>query len=92
LSHDRSTHPASRRRRSAEDISHAAPRITPGGYRSVEHFIDMVGERCGKRFGMRAELARYLNVPTKTVSKWLNREKTPAQASLDAIALWMQKK
>lgn len=66
----------------------AAPRIAPAGYRSVEHFLDDTREYVGRQYGRSAELARYLNVGTKTVSRWLSREKLPMQPTIDAIAGW----
>ena len=71
-----------------EKRASAAPRTAPEGYRSVEHFLDDVREYVGRQYGRSAELAHYLNVGTKTVSRWLHREKLPMQPTIDAIAGW----
>ncbi len=68
----------------------AAPRTPPAGYRSVEHFLDTAREFVGSHSGYTMELARYLNVTTRPLSRWLKREKIPMQPTLDAIERWMR--
>jgi hypothetical protein len=67
----------------------AHPRITPEGYRSVEHFLDSVREHVGSVKGATRSLAAYLNVDEASVRRWIKREKIPLQPTLDAIAKWM---
>lgn len=68
----------------------ARDRQAPGGYRSVEHFLDSVREAVGSRAGATVELASYLRVNEASVRRWVKREKMPLQPTIDAMARWMQ--
>jgi transcriptional regulator with XRE-family HTH domain len=76
--------------RAKRDI--AAPRVAPDGWRSPEHLLDDTREYVGRFPGLHIELARYLAVSSKSVQRWLRREKMPLQATLDAIAQWRRVK
>ena len=43
--------------------------VVPDGFRSVAHLLDTVAEAAGRVFGGQADLARYLGVNTKSVSR-----------------------
>lgn len=63
-------------------------RIVPEGFRSLEHFLDSVAEVANRVYGGQADLARYVGSNTKSVSRWLRREKIPRQQTLDAMHRW----
>jgi hypothetical protein len=56
------------------------------------HLLDDTREYVGRFPGLHIELARYLAVSSKSVQRWLRREKMPLQATLDAIAQWRRVK
>jgi len=64
-----------------------AERVAPAGFRPVEHFLDSVSDLAGRVRGGKADLANYL-APTRSVSRWLKREKIPLQWTLDAMHKW----
>lgn len=70
----------------------AAARNTPEGYRSLDHFLDTVRERCGRRYGGTADLAQYLNVDESSVRRWIKGQKRPLQKTIDAMAVWLLRK
>lgn len=62
--------------------------VTPEGFRSMDHFLDSVAERCGRVYGGQGDLATYLATNRKSVSRWLKKEQYPVQATIDAMARW----
>lgn len=67
---------------------HRKSLVCPEGFRSMDHFLDSVAERCGRVYGGQGELVKYLGSNSKSVSRWLKKKQYPLQTTIDAIARW----